>query len=676
MALALVPNREVSLPDVVDATTLAGMLGLHRVSVQRRADAERWLASDVRCRGGRRRLYTVESLPADVFEALLRHTARSASSPAVPEPEAPPAELALVRDADRETALARATAVDAWHAWSKAHRPRFASLRQAQDAWCAEYSAAHPETALSRATLIRWREAYQQHGVSGLVPGYRARGKAAQWPSAARLYLRACWLRKNEPSMQLAIRELRWKAEQQGWTLPSDQTLRRFLQDIPRYTQAKLRKGDKAADACLPYIERSYAELLPNDIWVADHEVFDLEVLTPDGRIIRPWATAYQDAASRRIVGRCITEMPSSDTIAVAFARGCRKNGVPKAAYQDNGADFSSKRIAGGVHRARHRRSEEEMHGLYLTLGVNCHFAIPGNAKAKIVERWFGGQREAFDKAVLRGYVGRSPEHRPEGSEVARKRGDLLTLAEFTALFDAWVEDVYHQTPHHGEGMRGRTPNQAWNDGREAGAEIRMASPATLALLMGQAKEVVRTGQGVRVEKRNFWSEELVRKVDIGERVVARYDREDLDVVQLFDPEGRYLCEAQAVARTAYFDKEAPHALGKKKKFVRDLHAAEIAEVRAAQRGLHQDELVLGVPTVSTAVQRPAVVTALRTPLDPVAREAAKRDETRRVEKARKADALAKAEAKLAALAEREATTPAAAEADAWRSLRRAMGVE
>jgi hypothetical protein len=192
MALALVPDREVSLPAVVDATTLAAALGLaDGRTVRMRATAERWRSTTERCSTGHRRIFFVESLPADVFAALLRHVSRSAPAPE-PTP-APPVELALVRDVDRETAVRRSLALDAWHAWSKAYRAKYSSVRQAQDAWCAEYSAEHPETALSRATLVRWRAAYQAHGIEGLVPGYRERGRAAEWPAAARLYLRTCW---------------------------------------------------------------------------------------------------------------------------------------------------------------------------------------------------------------------------------------------------------------------------------------------------------------------------------------------------------------------------------------------------------------------------------------------------------------------------------------------------
>jgi transposase InsO family protein len=677
MALALVPDREVSLPAVVDATTLAAALGLaDGRTVRMRATAERWRSTTERCSTGHRRIFFVESLPADVFAALLRHVSRSAPAPE-PTP-APPVELALVRDVDRETAVRRSLALDAWHAWSKAYRAKYSSVRQAQDAWCAEYSAEHPETALSRATLVRWRAAYQAHGIEGLVPGYRERGRAAEWPAAARLYLRTCWLRPTRPGMSLAIRELRAKAQKESWALPSDQTMRRFLQSIPRYQVAKGREGEAAARACLPYLERRYDDLNVNDVWVADHEVFDCWVLWPNGEIARPWATAFQDMASRRIVGRCVTAMPCSETIIVAFTRGCRAHGVPVHGYFDNGPDFSSRELAGNIPRFRVTKTEDEMLGLYRLLGVEGHFAIPGNPGAKPVERFFGTQRQTFEKGLLRGYTGRNPLERPDSTEAARKRGDVLTLGEFEVLFDRWVEEVYHQAPHRGHGMNRRSPNQVWN-AKLPEAQIRVAAPPTLALLMTRSKTVKVGPNGVTVEKRHFWSEQLaaaVRKADLGKQVVVRYDREDLSEVQVFDLAGRWIAPAQVVERVGFLDDQAPEAIGRKKKFVRGLHAGDLDAQKEVARGLDQGEMILTHIGPVVAAERPQVLTPLRTVVDQAARELAKAGEVKRVEKVRKAEALAAAEAKLAALSEREAVTPAAAAAEAWRSLRRVMGVE
>lgn len=690
MALALVPDREVALPEVVDTATLVEALGLHKASVGRRVEDERWPFREERCRGGRRRLYPVDRLPEDVQVALVRHLTQRVSDDVAKEAQAP-VELALVRDTDRETALQRATVVEAWQAWARAHRRKYSSVRAAQDAFCADWSLEHAEQALSRATLVRWRAAYQAHGVAGLVPGYRDRGAKAEWPDAARLYLKAVWLRPERPGMALAIRQLRGKAVAEGWSLPSDQTLRRYLQGLPRPFVVRMREGAKAFnEQCLPYIERRYDDLLPNDVWVADHKIFDVFVRDPaDGAVFRPWLSAYLDVASRRLVGRCLGRTPSSDTIVVAFGRGARRNGVPAAVYQDNGRDYSSRRMAGGIPRFRQTgyaktKTDEEMAGVYRQLDVACHFALPGNARAKIVERWFGTLISGFERTILKGYVDSSPKRRAETAEEARRTGQVLELAEFEQLFDRWVDEVYHRTPHTGEGMHGRTPDQAWTDGLARGAEIRMASPRTLAFLMGQARQVRVSRQGVRVEKRHFWSEDLVRAADVGSQVVVRYDREDLAEVQVFDLAGRWLAAAAAVERTGYFDKAAPEVLGHKRKVARELHAAAVDEVRAAQRGLDQTEVTLCVPTVGGAAERPQVVTAIRTPLDQVARQAAQAGEERKVERARAKKAAETLGRDLAQALGRPTGPPVAAVgadaraelfADMDRALKSALGV-
>jgi putative transposase len=399
-----------------------------------------------------------------------------------------------------------------------------------------------------------------------------------------------------------------------------------------------------------------------------------------DGQAFRPWLTLALDVGTRDVAGWTLARTPSSDTIIAAFLDGCRTYGVPACMYTDNGRDYSSLILAGGIERFRmtefkRSRTEEEMDGLYRLLDVHAVFAKPGNAQAKIVERFFRTLQGDLLRA-LPGYVGNRPGTRPEDAHARIRAGEALSMAECREMLAAWIE-TYRRRAHSGQGMAGQSPLQAWNAWIQGGGQPRKASPATLALLLQKGRAVSVTRQGVRVERRSYWSRDLVAATNIGDTVVVRYDPEEMSGVFVFDLQGRFLCEAARIERTAYFDEDAPEVGARRQKAVREVYAAAVAEAAAAAKQIDADERALGVRTVACERAEAAVVRPLATAMDKDARALVARGETRaldvKAERTRRRKAEAEARERVLRAAERFAPTEPAETEDPMARLVRAM---
>ena len=79
----------------------------------------------------------------------------------------------------------------------------------------------------------------------------------------------------------------------------------------------RAREGKKAFDdKCMPYIERDYSKLHPNQFWVSDHHLWDIFVRVPDGKggwkLERPWGSYWMDMRTRKMMSSIIrTESPN-----------------------------------------------------------------------------------------------------------------------------------------------------------------------------------------------------------------------------------------------------------------------------------------------------------------------------------------------------------------------------
>jgi transposase InsO family protein len=265
----------------------------------------------------------------------------------------------------------------------------------------------------------------------------------------------------------------------------SKATFCRQFAKIPDLVKVMARRGNDAYRNGELISYRDLASVQPLDYVVMDHRVLDIFCLSPERggwKLGRPWLTAAIDMRTRKWLGWCIVETPSSDSIATVLKSVFVNFGLPKAVYWDNGKDFRCQWLEG---RHEHYRSAgrteglpEKWAGVMESLGVRVHHAIVKNARAKLIEPNFGRVSD-FDR-TLPEWCGHKPGARPERFDALLRQheawlhengGDppFRTIGEVAKLYDSVLEDL-NERELHGDGMRKTTvrgmgwmcPNEAW----------------------------------------------------------------------------------------------------------------------------------------------------------------------------------------------------------------------
>ena len=357
--------------------------------------------------------------------------------------------------------------------------------------------------------------------------------------------------------------------------LPTIHQVRGFLDALPEPTKLRYRHGVEAyKNFSEIFAERDYASIIPGEIWTSDHTQIDVAVRDPlSGRAAFPWITIIMDVRSRKITGYFLGETPSGRTIAAALGRALKTHQPPKRAILDNGMDYRSRYISGGQLRLKKGKLEvaEETKGLLTTLNIDVQWCIVKNAQAKPCERWFRRLKEEFLRR-LPGYRGGRIWERPEGLAKEMKSGQLLSFVELDKLLGGWIEE-YNSSPHQGQAMEGKTPNQAYDTPPTPlnRGEIKLINPDTLTLLMMPfaRRRIYRNGIKFLGEVYYAPALEALR----GHQVDIRWDPQEIGRLAVLDLQGAFICWALHQQRLSFnASEEDVKALMQKKRSQRRLH--------------------------------------------------------------------------------------------------------
>ena len=361
----------------------------------------------------------------------------------------------------------------------------------------------------SARTVYRLLDCYQRAGgITGLVRKIRSDiGRSRALNSASVNFVIAAVLPRagtygemsNADVWRLHEEERRWREQHagkilgqadriqyagyvdaEGRLLPSAQlstasypTFCRQIARIPEVVKLMARRGDDAYRNAELISFRDYQSLLPLDYVVMDHRVLDIFTMVKDRggwKLVRPWLTAAIDQRTRKWLGWCIVETPSSDSIAAVLKQVFVRYGLPKACYWDNGKDFTGHWLEGRRERRRPSAPADglpkQWTGVLETLGIRVHHAIVKNARAKLIEPNFGRVAD-FDRTLPEA-CGNKPGSRPERFEdmlrdheawLEGKRSSppFRTIEQVAALYDMALEDL-NERELQGEGMRKVTP--------------------------------------------------------------------------------------------------------------------------------------------------------------------------------------------------------------------------
>ena len=412
---------------------------------------------------------------------------------------------------------------------------------------------------LSRRTLYRKWNSYIMEGEASLADG---RGKHGNhnYKMTKEIFdvFEYYYLNENKPSIKQCMRETELYFEGQEIELPCYSTFKRSVEKIPKAIKMYFREREKVfIDKCAPYIKRMYEDLESNDIWVADNHTFDIMV-EKEGKPARVYLTAFMDVRSRKMMGWCVTDAPSSDATIYALKKGCEKFGVPRSIYTDNGREFLFHDLGGNGFRKKRKNGEElKLPSILDDLGIEFRTALPRNARGKGIERAFYTVKEHFSK-LFESYTGGTILERPDRlKKMVKTMKGLPSIEEFIQYVDIYIEGWYNKQTHEGTGMKGKCPDEVFAENMitkrvlpKEKADLmfmRYAKSNTGMLKVGK-NGITLTFYGKQLQ---YWNEELWKEY-FGQNVYVRYNPEDLSNIRIYDEQKRFLCIAALKEELSY----------------------------------------------------------------------------------------------------------------------------
>ncbi len=397
-----------------------------------------------------------------------------------------------------------------------------------------------------------------------LAPSYVGGGKRAELPAEGWDYVKSLYLTPERRGFNYCYKELTKRAAQEGWSLPTCSALKRRLDKEVDPVVVKLaRYGADAARAMHYAQERDRSHFHALEAVNADGHKFDVFVEFEDGTVGRPIMTAIQDLYSGLFVAYRVDHSENAAVFRLAVGDMVERFGIPSLMYLDNGRNFASKVMTGGMpHRFRGKIMEEEPAGVLKTLGVEVHFTTPYSGQSKPIERAFRDLCEQVSKhpAFHGAWTGNSPENKPEnyGSRA-------VPIEKFLEVLDRQIDDHNRTAGRRAANCRGRSFAQTFAESY-ATAPIRKATPSQrrLWLLQSEARKIRPDGTLHFLGNRFF---DAALHGFIGKKVTARFDPEQIhDGLHIYDLAGRYIAFAECIEAVGFNDVAAAKAHAKKRR--------------------------------------------------------------------------------------------------------------
>jgi transposase InsO family protein len=267
---------------------------------------------------------------------------------------------------------------------------------------------------LSEKTIEAWFYAWRRGGIEALTPKARSdRGQSKIAPEVQEAILAA---KRENP--RRSIRTIRRLLERRG-TVAKDELSRSAIHRLLQAHGLSCPSGS----ASEPEERRAYVAEYAGDIWYGD--VMHGPRVPMHGGLRKGYLVSLMDDASRLITHSAFCPGETALDIEAVLKQAVLKRGLPGKLVLDNGPAYRAKTLQGICARL----------GIHL---VYCRpYAPEGKGK---LERWHRSFRDQFL------------------SELDTSR--LRDLADLNARLWAWLETVYHCTPH--SGLDQQTPLQRY----------------------------------------------------------------------------------------------------------------------------------------------------------------------------------------------------------------------
>lgn len=450
---------------------------------------------------------------------------------------------------------------------------------------------------VSVATIHRWYRAV--HGVNhcdwlaALAPHYAKHQELVDCPTEAWDILKSDFLRLEQPTFSACMRRLEHHAAKKGWKLPSSKTLKRRMDALPPELVTLCRKGEQALKAMFPAQKRDHTVFHALEAVNADGHKFDVFVRWIENgkeQVIRPVLVGFQDIYSGKILSWRVDVSENKECVRLAFGDMVAKYGIPKKCWLDNGRNFASKWLTGGVqNRYRFKVRDDEPMGILPLLGVEVHWATPYSGRSKPIERaWRDLAGDLAKHPRFAGaYTGNTVTSKPEnyGSNAVDLDVFLEVVAEGIREHNARVgrrSDVC-QGKFSFDHVFAESYAQAANRGEIVTAT---EEQRRLCLMAAESVTVARRDGVISLADNRYWAEFLHQHR--GTSVIVRFDPQALqDDLHVYRIDGTYLGAASCVEKAGFADQQAAQSQARAyKAFKRATKELQKAEVRVNRQEL------------------------------------------------------------------------------------------
>lgn len=379
--------------------------------------------------------------------------------------------------------------------------------------------------------------------------------------------LKADYLRLGGPPFADSYRRAVRVARSKGWETVPERTARRAMdRRVSELTQVLARKGVEALKRHFPSQVRDKTSMHALEAVNADFHKFDVFVAWPspaglEPQILRPQMVAFQDIYSGRILSWRVDVAPNATAVQLAAGDMIEEWGIPDHIVLDNGREFAAKAITGGAAtRYRFKVKEDDVPGLFVSLGCQIHWASPYHGQAKPIERAFRDMARsiALDPRFDGAYTGNKPDAKPEnyGSRAVSLETFLTVLAE-------GIEEHNTRIGRRSEVAFGRSFAEVFEESYRT-APIRKATAAQrrLWLLGAEGLRSDRKTGAVWFKENEFWADWM--HAHAGARLIVRFDPANFwDGLHVYALDGRYLGHAPVRQRVGFFDMEEARTLAR-----------------------------------------------------------------------------------------------------------------
>ncbi len=496
-------------------------------------------------RGGRKMEISMESLPEQAQKAY--HNQTNGDSQFVVNTDY------TSTNAQKKKGELRALAVSEYRKFEKkAIKGGMTRKGDIRAAFVNQWNKEHGDFQLTSKSLYDWQKKSKSGQVEKLTDkrgGYN-RGQSSIPKDYMELF-DSLYLQQTKPSIESCFRDVQMEANRNGDVIPGIKAFRNYVRNMDKAMCIRAREGQKAFDdKCMPYIERDYSLLHPNQFWVSDHHLWDIFVRVPDNKggwkLERPWGSYWMDMRTRKIMSSIIrTESPNSDVVLCSFGLGVEHFGIPNGVRLDNGKDYKARDMF--YPEGHYIVSEDDERKIFRSLASNLQidvtYAIPYNAKAKPIERVFNTFEEQLGKKYP-SYAGSNAKQRPEDLKELDIM-DVITLEEFIEHHNRYVYEIYNNAKHSGDAMGGKSPNA------DIPFTIRRASKEVLyfSLMRVKGQRTVQRN-GITFKGIHFYNDNCINY--IGQKVTARYDPTKPEILYVFDVNENFLFVAEEIQKQGW----------------------------------------------------------------------------------------------------------------------------